>query len=432
MWTLDERVRTVLRDRLFADRPVTLEVIGQQMGVTRERVRQIESRGRAALTEAIEAETILGQIAEAARREVWMLRPLSDLVEALPALKGEVRSVGQPAWRVLDRLDDAYEIEEGWCAVPTISAAMAETRNYLEDLSDEFGVVRLESVEVVFPEDEARPAWIADWLLHCGYEIRDGHVMTRTGSVNDLAAAVLAIEGAPLRSNEILERFSKPRSIGSLRNALASDPRFRRVDVDKWSLSTWEMDEYSSIREEIAKSLAARGGIALIGDLVEEITGRFSVSANSVVAYASSHPFRLKDGVVMELGSAHQPSRGPEVTKGYYRRNDAWLCRIQVTQDHLRGSGFPGSKALGSLLGLKPGERMELPSPQGPQSGLLDRTSATDRHHSPLPTGHGCRSRRRGVPDRTSTMADSTWRASRRLSKVIWVRRSGSWVRRPT
>ena len=42
--TLDEREQKIVRDRILADEPRTLQEIGDEFGVTRERVRQIEAR----------------------------------------------------------------------------------------------------------------------------------------------------------------------------------------------------------------------------------------------------------------------------------------------------------------------------------------------------------------------------------------------------
>ena len=42
--TLNERERTILEKRLLAEKPMTLQQIGEQYGITRERVRQLENR----------------------------------------------------------------------------------------------------------------------------------------------------------------------------------------------------------------------------------------------------------------------------------------------------------------------------------------------------------------------------------------------------
>ncbi|MGB0678844.1 MAG: sigma factor-like helix-turn-helix DNA-binding protein, partial [Polyangiales bacterium] len=46
---LSERERMILRARLMSDQPQTLEQLGRQMGVSKERVRQLEERLRGRL-----------------------------------------------------------------------------------------------------------------------------------------------------------------------------------------------------------------------------------------------------------------------------------------------------------------------------------------------------------------------------------------------
>jgi len=47
--TLPEREAMIVRERLLADEPVTLEALGQRLGISKERVRQLEDRARARL-----------------------------------------------------------------------------------------------------------------------------------------------------------------------------------------------------------------------------------------------------------------------------------------------------------------------------------------------------------------------------------------------
>ncbi|MBF0177545.1 MAG: RNA polymerase factor sigma-32 [Magnetococcales bacterium] len=51
--TLDPRERLIVEQRIMADTPVTLEQIGEQMGISRERVRQLEKRSLAKMRRAV-------------------------------------------------------------------------------------------------------------------------------------------------------------------------------------------------------------------------------------------------------------------------------------------------------------------------------------------------------------------------------------------
>ncbi len=365
---LDSRATEVLAARLFADDPPTLDQLGQKYGVTRERIRQVEGKARGTMMTVISEEGPLAMAAESARDLIGTIRPLDDLLEMMPALGKEVERIGQPAWRVLDRLDDAYEIKDGWCVVPTMSAAVEFTRTQLSERANQYGVVRLDELELVESrEPDRRPDFTATWLSHCGFVISGGNVLTRTSSVGDYAAAVLSLEGSPLSSQEIVDRFVFDRSARSLGNALGDDDRVERVDRDRWALKEWGMEAYTGIRSMIRELVARGGGRAHLDDVVEYITGRYSVSASSVVAYSAAAPFATKDGIV-QLGGERTARKLPRQTRRLFRRPDGWAYRVRITTDHLRGSGSVAPMAITTILDLSEGETVQLDSALGPQS----------------------------------------------------------------
>ena len=55
----------------------------------------------------------------------------------------------------------------------------------------------------------------------------------------------------------------------------------------------------------------------------------------------------------------------PQETRRLYRRSDEWLYRVQITKDHLRGSGTSAPVAIAGLLGLAFGETCELETAAG-------------------------------------------------------------------
>ena len=165
----------------------------------------------------------------------------------------EVVTVGQPAWRVIDVLDDAYEIADGWCAEPSFEAARRDTGVFLDELADTYGVVRL--ADVTLSDDEAGSLpWLKDWLIYLGYEVRDEFVLLKTASLNDMAAAILSIEGAPLTFDELHQKIGRG-APGSLRNQVSTDPTFTKVDREHFALAEWGMEGYTNIRGEIGKLL---------------------------------------------------------------------------------------------------------------------------------------------------------------------------------
>ncbi|HUY47112.1 MAG TPA: sigma factor-like helix-turn-helix DNA-binding protein [Streptosporangiaceae bacterium] len=366
----DARVQQILARRLFASSPDTLEDLGRRLGVTRERVRQIEARARADMFEALESGGMLETVCAAVRELIGTVLPLADLIALMPALAHLVGAAGQPAWRVLDRLDDAYEIEDGWCASPTILSAQTETLTELQELANPHGVVFIDDLGLLNPSQPHAPghAYLRDWLSYCGYVLDGGHVFTRTQSVGDRAASILSVVGSPMMSQDILGRFGVERSLSSLRNVLASDDRFERVDRDRWALAEWGLDSYSGVRALVRDEVARNGGQVAMDALIERITGKYSVTASSVVAYASAPPFEAKGGIVRLAAGERDVRKGPERTRRLYRRADAWLYRVKVTGDHLRGSGSPAPIAIAAILDLQHGQSRQMDSVLGPQT----------------------------------------------------------------
>lgn len=370
---LDEfepRVQEVLSRRLFADVADTLDDIGRSLGVTRERVRQIEGKARAQLFAFIEPGGPLAELGELVRSRVKGLTPLQLLLEQIPSLASTVPSVGWPVWRIIDRLDDSYEIVDGWCAAPSLSGIQTVTQSRLQDLADAYGVVRLDEIERLGsgPTVDVAPEVLQQWLLYCGFEISGSFVLTRTGSVTDRAAAVLSIAGAPMSAQQILDRFTVERSLGSLKNAMMGDERIMRVDRDRWALVEWGHESYGSIRQVIGRLVADRGGEVPLDDLIASITSRFNVSPNSVTAYANAHPFECTKGVVHVARGDKVARRAPQRTRRLYRRADAWVYRITVTSDHLRGSGSVAPIAVATIADVEPGTTVFRESRLGPQA----------------------------------------------------------------
>jgi hypothetical protein len=367
---LDERAQLVLTRRMFADKPQTLDDLGRELHVTRERVRQIESKARSAIVELLGQGGVLEHVATTLRNVISPVLALDDLEALLPVVAKIVEGVGQPVWRILDRLDDSYEIEDGWCAAPSIAGARDAMQTRLQELADRHGVVRLDDVEPVGmyqPEPQSGQV-LRRWLTYCGYTLIGEHALTKTRSVADCAAALLSIRSTPLGSQEILELLHQDRSLGTLKNAMAGDERFERVDRDRWALAEWGLEAYVGIRALVREEIGRSGGQIGQEELVERITGRYNVSASSVIAYASAAPFESKGGIVRMLSADKDVRKTPERTRRLFRRPTQWAYRLSVTKEHLRGSGCPAPVAIARILNLHPGGSRQLPSVLGPQS----------------------------------------------------------------
>lgn len=365
----DGRQRRILAGRTFASAQLSLSMLGDELGLSRQRVQQLE-RAYVDHLESLVSGSRVKNWSAGMRARVNPVISLERMLNELPALREVIPSTDIPLWRVLAALDNSYEIREGWCAAPSAAAAQAATLGSFRAEVAEIGQVDLLTLKTRTYEMRGMAQEdVVEWVRACGLIELEGQVVSATASIPDRAAAILAAEGEPLSAQEIHARLGSVRSIRSLKNALGADERFSRVNRELWALEGWGLSPYKSIRGLIEGEVDSAGGQVEVTDLVVKLTTLFDVKPNSVVAYASAHPFILEEGVVrrMRVDELHRDARSPWETPRLYRRQRDWALRVRIIYDHVRGSGTVIPPALARLIGLRPGSAVTLDSEDGGQ-----------------------------------------------------------------
>ena len=368
---LEPRQLTALRFRTFACEPATLDEVGKSLGVTRERVRQMQNKALETIEGLLANDYLMvREVCEAIRSRIGVLCALDDLLEAFPALNEMVQCVDAPAWQVLDRLDAGFEIHDGWAAVPSIDALVSLTREAIDTDALAFGYARVELVARELQlSDEFEGQHLMKWLEYAGCVVLGDAVAIAPLSIPTSVWIVLRRAGEPLSFERIMEQLPIDRAPTSVRNVLTVDGRFLRTNRDEFGLVEWGIEEYSGIRDMIQRALDESGGEILLEALVEQLTQRFSVAEASVRAYAHGHPFMVRDGIVSVRDSTvGGASKRPTATRRVYRGRGEWLLRWQLTDDHARGSGYMMPSPLAVAIGLQPGQSLDLASPVNTQS----------------------------------------------------------------
>jgi hypothetical protein len=363
---LSEREKDILNARVLAERPDTLDTIGGRFGVTRERVRQLETRLILALDVVIHEDSELGVRALAVRQRVRKLSKLDQLLAAMPALNAPIAGTDRPAWYVLDKFDDSFESDGTWVAEPSLQVLREELKLRFQQVSNE-DVADFDALaENTKDWSSLSRSDLHEWLAANGYRrMGDHYIAPNVRSVGDLAAAFLQIRGVAATADFIHETLELDRSIASLRNALASDERFVRSDVKEWGLREWGVREYVSIRTAIQDTLRRHGDV-LLDDLIEELTGHFNVSPRSITTYANTWPFETSGGRVTMAKQPKVVRRPFSRTRNLYHTPFGTSIRVSVNSDHLRGSGFPMPASLATAIGLTPGEKRRLATADDP------------------------------------------------------------------
>jgi hypothetical protein len=370
----ETRTDILLRRRVNRGRRPTLESVGDEIGVTRERVRQLEVNAAREIAER------LGSPCFAPLR--WRASDLADVLgPAVPAdselleaaLAWATRGFDDPSSFLNEDLmlwiAGPYEPDSGWLVRKGVS---------LSELVAAFDTRLGEGP--ILAEQEARSALDALGLdqtlleplmalTKSWREIDQGTWVRWTGAVGDKAEVVLRLIGQPCAADEINAFIGEGHAVSSLRNAMAADDRFVRVDkAGKFALSAWGLEEYSGIANEMLERIQRAQGPVGLDDLIHEFVSTFGVSENSVRMYAAAPAFVLDNGRV-RLRSESEPyevDRRIERVPGLYvRPTGEVVLHDIVDRDVLRGSGRAFPEAAAAALGVMPGNRAAFLSDDG-------------------------------------------------------------------
>lgn len=383
--SFDERQRAILERILDLDKSApTLEQVGAEFGVTRERIRQIEEKVRDRLKAASTSADHLALVAAANR--------LSERLGAAVPLAEIERDFAEFPPDLIDRLllhlAGPYRIRGEWVlhksiegdlqsavlgAFESVADAGCAPCDALFDALDEIGIrtehraAALESTPKLRRFDDV----VVDWR----------------GSMADKSERILGLRGEAMTAEELVDAIGAA-SEASLTGQLASD-RFTRVGPGRYALSSWDMAEYRGVVHAMVQRIAAAGRPLDVGELSVEIHDEYGASPNSVKILAGTHPaFVLESGQVA-MRTPDQPYRPTQQlgeTPRCYLVDGMWVWRYTVDHDVLRGSGRAIPESVAVHLGLLPLQKHRVSTPHGDlalswwQQPTMGSTRAVARH----------------------------------------------------
>lgn len=358
---LDGHELIVLQLRTLAVEPLTQSEVAELMGLSQPAVSHIERSVKARLADTFVYGTAVGNLLASMRVEIQPVAALGRLLKLYPEIDQPVPSMNTPFWLALDRIDDYFEVTDGWAAAPGVRDAKLHTRTLLEEVGSISGVVELMALTDVssMPFDE-----LVDWLHYCGYQILEDRVITRRRRIGDYAASVLEIIGKPMTSVEILALMSENRAPLSVYNALCGDERFVRIGRDTWGLHEWTATDSGAaghqIRLEIDPAMSEQ-----VDPAAEAPPS--SGPTTAIGPQRTSRSGSTVDKIVSRQVRGRVQGRPPEETRQLYRDGDLWRYRLEVTSDQLRGSGFSIPSGVATAAGCDYDGVRELSSRLGTQ-----------------------------------------------------------------
>ncbi|MCQ9172080.1 hypothetical protein JY506_07050 [Corynebacterium amycolatum] len=375
----DERFPVILNRRLLDG--ATLAELGQQFGVSRERVRQLENALLAALADA-------GPNCEILRTGLFHryapLALISQLRNDMPGLFTVPNGMSAPLLNLVSLTGTAgaavpqaqWSIDGEWFIATGFEDKFATV---VEQLTDDFGIAPLSELAATLgiPEEIVRE-WIAQRTM---YKIFEGHLFTKVTSVSDRAVALLAHRGKPMHIDDIAAVITDRNSRG-IDGRLALDPRTKRCAPGTWALAQWELEEWTTIADYISRRIddaVAQGQDGVLLDDVIAGATAFGVSENSVRTFAAGGEFVVEDGYVRKRSDEEMEpiDATPEESRNLYLRDGQWCLLLTINRDHMRGSGSAIPAGIAGMYGLGYGEEKLLPSRLGDQRIAVGRTNTS-------------------------------------------------------
>ena len=346
--SLSERERTVLLDRIVGPSRRTLDELGTELGVSRERVRQIETRVEAKVLQAYAESPEWRSVrwaTDALRSRLGSMAPTQLRQSALPGMRMDEQRI--TTWLAGYRLQGDFLLAKGFVppTVRTLPRLAHEGR-----VIDEF-----ETIEAMMTSGVKHE--LVDEVIASidGQSRIDGQLVDWTGSQVDRAISVLEARDEPQDLQSLFE-LAGGDSFTSFRNRIFESSRIIRVTKGKVGLRSWGGTHYTSITDLMAQRLTS--GPMAIDELANELERTYEVSANSVTMYAYAPAFKVTGGTVA-LRAHHDPYVArdkPQAVHGLFRIGpDTLVWHIDVDADVLRGSGRALPQEIGTFLGIAPG-----------------------------------------------------------------------------
>ena len=199
----------------------------------------------------------------------------------------------------------------------------------------------------------------------------EGGVIPFGGSLMDKAYSIMIYNNRVYSVEELLAIIESD-SVKSFKHRLMEDSRFWRINKqnDFVLADTPGHEQYTNIVDKIDSMLEKNSGRAGFHEIVNEISSKFGVKQQSVIAYLNSNRFATDAFGIVKLRKKQEFSRKQfnmnDEVDCFCTRSGRWVWRVPVDKNLLRGSGRPFPDAFAVYLGCSPGKSIQVSTDLGP------------------------------------------------------------------
>lgn len=362
MRMLTERSTIILLERILPDRPTTLRALGRRMGVSYQRVAQLEHELRDWIDELTAPGTPLREVVDTFLAQVGPLCPLETVIAQTPHVADLVPGSDIPVWRLIDRVIDGVEVRDGWLATPSLETVVRASRFVLRELEVRPGVADTVGHRGLwgFTDDQR-----SRWAELCGYVAFHDVWVAPAPNVADALEQALAVASGPQSPEELMESLralGHGRSNRTIATALRQDRRFAQAPDGRWRLVDDAATFATAIRA-VRRLLTERGAIPL-GELLD-LADELQVCRADLEFHTRAGQFEVVDGMV-RLRLTPQPTVfPPQDAPSMVCLPEGWAQLVSLTAPMLESHLMSLSAAVPPLYGLDHPGRRTFASPAG-------------------------------------------------------------------
>ncbi len=289
---MSERELVIFKNRILQNPLKTLESIGSDIGITRERVRQIQTRLERNIEHDLGEE--LKSLASILKSNFAAIVSKAEMTQRMDAICALNKELAGDLLR--DRLTLAmdYELDGEMFISVDAKAAFSIIREIAATYADMEGLIDEETLSAEI--SELHPEFTEHWgwlMSRIGLHRLHGQLALRNSAKARAKAALISI-GRPATKREIGQLCGM--TAIQVGGAFSNIPSVVRADLEHWGLAEWVDDEYEGISAEIIQRIKEDGGTTTTERLLTELPEKFGVSPASVRAYMQAQRFVINDG----------------------------------------------------------------------------------------------------------------------------------------
>ena len=282
--------RAIVEHRLLRTPPLTLQSVGSQVGLTRERIRQAQRKIEIKIWDALEDS--IGVIASTLKESLGHILKQSEFDRRIERLLPADQEITTGLLRRALIHEMGFRLDTGVYLDERSRRELEDIRIAIRGLTDDVGLLNEQEATANLPSEEWRQVW--PWVRErLGLHRLHGALGLRDSAKARAKAALLSI-GRPSTREEIgslcgLEESRVGATLSNVQSVV-------RADKERWGLREWVDDEYDGIVGEIIQRIEEDGGTTTVQRLLTELPSKFDVSPISVRTFMQTPKFEIRDG----------------------------------------------------------------------------------------------------------------------------------------